>query len=235
MGINHIKLEEVESTQTWLKENVSKYLEDNLLVSTKIQNNGIGRLGNKWDQLGKSIAFSFSLEPLDTVTLTPLELGVHIVNFFKKVDVEIKLKWPNDLLVFSEGELKKVGGILCHFQDNKLLVGIGLNLDDKALPQNSGFKFEPGSIQTSLLNAGDFYHQVPKDIYEYILENRIPEEKLTELWNLNCAHINQKVKIADDSNSSEGLFVGIGSNGEAILNTNGKTKSLVSGSLWILD
>lgn len=236
MGIKHIKLDEIESTQNWLKENISNYLDENILVSTQSQTKGIGRMGNNWSQMGRSLAFSFSLTPTDPITLTPLELGTLVIDYFNQQGIKLVLKWPNDILVQDGDELKKVGGILCHFHNKeKLIVGIGLNLDPEALPATTSFKFQPGAIDSNLQAREDFYHTLPYEILEFILSNRRKISSIKEKWNRSCAHLNKKVKIADDSNSHEGSFVGIGDAGEAILNINGDEKRLVSGSLWILE
>lgn len=234
MEIRHIKLDEVESTQTWLKENVSKHLGENLLVSTASQTAGVGRMGNSWSQYGKSLAFSLTIKPTEPITLTPLELGVHLVNYFKSQDQNIFLKWPNDILIKENGNLKKVGGIICNYvSSNLLIVGIGINIDPEKMPKESSFKFEPGAI--AIDSNHNVVHDTPNEIYSYILNNRISAEEIKSSWIKSCCHHNLNVKIADDKNQSEGLFTGLGTNGEALIKSRDEELKVVSGSLWILD
>lgn len=236
MGIKHIKFEEIDSTQSWLKENVSNHLGEDVLVSTRHQTSGVGRLGNNWSQFGSSIAFTFSLKPTDPITMTPLEIGVHIVNFFNELNIDLLLKWPNDILIKEDDCLKKVGGILCHYHDKEtLLVGIGINLDQKSLPNESGFKFSPGALSTSLVEKNNFYHDIPLSIYEYILTRRLNSVSTKDEWSKHSCHLNKNIKIVDGSKETQGLFSGLGENGEALLTHEGRTHKVISGSLWILD
>ena len=234
MEIRHLKLDEIESTQTWLKENVSKHLGENLLVSTASQTAGVGRMGNSWSQFGKSLAFSFLLKPTNPATLTPLDLGVHLVNFFNNQGLQISLKWPNDILLNEDGNFKKIGGILCHYvSSDVLIVGMGINIDPEKIPQDTSFKFEPGAIKVDMNN--DVLHSLPKELYAYILNKRMNTQEIRSSWIKSCCHYDSKVKIVDDSQEVEGVFKDLGPNGEAILSNGEKEQKIVSGSLWVLD
>lgn len=231
MGIVHLKFDEIGSTQSWLKENLSEQDSKNVLVTAENQTEGVGRLGNKWSQFGKSATFSFSITPLPNITLTPLEIAVHIVEYFKKDGIELFVKWPNDIIIRDGNVFKKIGGILCHFHDKEsLIVGIGLNLDPKALPEDTDFKFSPGAFKSKT----DVNQELPYSIYEYILSNRLDSTKTIEEWSQICFHHSKKVKIEDSSQSIEGIFLGIGENGEALIENEGKTQKVISGSLWVL-
>lgn len=235
MGIKHIKLESTSSTQIWLKEHVSDGASnDSILVSARQQTEGVGRLGNKWTHFEGSIAFSFSLPPLTPVTLTPLEIGIHIVDFFKNEKTKVYLKWPNDLLIKEEGSLKKVGGIICHFQNSKqLIVGVGLNLNSQTIKENKGFKFSAGALSTKETLEKDFFHELPFEIYNYILRNRkTPNQTIHEWSKLSC-HLNSQVKIVDSGQEITGIFKGIGNNGEALIHNEQGQSKVISGSLWI--
>ena len=150
MEIKHLKFEELDSTQIWLKENIISHLDSNTLVSTRLQLKGTGRLGSTWNQFGASLAFSFLVAPCDPLTLTSLEIGVQIANFLISKNQEVILKWPNDILIKEKDGFKKVGGILSHYHSKDILiVGVGLNLElnQQAGATASDFKFPPGHIK----------------------------------------------------------------------------------------
>ncbi|MBK24017.1 MAG: biotin--[acetyl-CoA-carboxylase] ligase [Halobacteriovorax sp.] len=233
MEIRHLKFEQLPSTQEWVKENISEYLGESLLVSTTKQLSGKGRHGNSWDQLGKSLAFSFVLTPCEILTLTPLEIGCLITNFFKNKGADLVLKWPNDLLILEESEVKKAGGILCHFLDNKnLLVGIGLNLEVNIPSKIEGSKFPAGALSIDLSSYQNFSHELPNEIYQYILNNRLSSCDIRSNWTKNCFHLNKKVQIIDGQSSLSGVFKGVGENGEALIENQDGLKKIISGSLW---
>lgn len=233
MEITHLKFDKMPSTQEWVKENISKHLGETLLVSTTKQESGIGRHGNSWEYLGKSITFSFILTPCEILTLTPLEIGCLILEFLKNKGADIVLKWPNDLLVTEHNEIKKAGGILCHFLDKKnLLVGVGLNLEEVGTHKIENSKFSAGSVNIDLSSYSEFTHELPYEIFDYILKNRLSKNKIRNVWNDNCIHIEREVKIIDNSSEVIGIFKGIGENGEALLENQEGLKKVISGSLW---
>ncbi len=234
MEINHLKFESLDSTQIWLKENIISHLGSNTLVSTRIQSKGTGRLGNRWNQFGASLAFSLLLKPCDPLTLTSLEIGIHLASFLNSMDQKVLLKWPNDILIKEGNGFKKVGGILSHYQGPEvLIVGIGLNLElskDESF-QDKDFKFPPGALNMDLSRLKDFYHSLPYKFYEYILNNRLQSDDIISKWNQLCAHKDLTVKIVDGKSSYSGTFEGIGPNGEALVKGPSESKKFISGSL----
>ena len=45
-----------------------------------------------------------------------------------KSDFQPFLKWPNDILIYSENKYKKICGIICDNYKNHFIIGIGVNL-----------------------------------------------------------------------------------------------------------
>lgn len=117
-------------------------------ISAKIQNQGRGRQDRKWISLEGNLFFSMVVRIHDSSLWTwiPLVAGLACAEAIEMVhpEFEIKLKWPNDLLLSGS----KVGGILCEGVTQKdgafVVVGIGLNclkapenIDQKAIHLNS--------------------------------------------------------------------------------------------------
>ncbi|MFT6068551.1 MAG: BirA family biotin operon repressor/biotin-[acetyl-CoA-carboxylase] ligase [Bacteriovoracaceae bacterium] len=234
MEINHLKFDTLDSTQLWLKENIISHLGSNTLVSTRIQSKGTGRLGNQWDQFGASLAFSILLKPCEPLTLTSLEIGIHLARFLESMDQEVFLKWPNDILIKEDDGFKKVGGILSHYHSPEvLIVGIGLNLDlsYKTSHQTKSFKFPPGCLNLDLSKIKEFYHSLPYEFYQHTLNNRVYSKEVITQWNKLCAHKDTAVKIVDGGSSFSGVFEGLGPNGEALVKGLNGVKTFISGSL----
>lgn len=219
-----------ESTQDLLNELFKQVpmSSKNILISSSNQTKGRGRQGNQWEQLDNSLAMSFSLKPNKVLTLTSLEIGVLICEYFK--ESKVKLKWPNDIL--DEHGLKS-GGILCQNQSGTILVGVGLNLGVSNKKQRSEtYKFGRSHLLNKEFNDQDIKDESSK-IYEYILDNRIKASELREKWNSYCFHINSQVEIRDESMNITGKFIGIGENGEALINTPKGNQKAFSGSLFL--
>lgn len=227
--MKHIHLPSCDSTQSYLIENMKTSNGESILVSTSLQIKGVGRTGNEWNHFNNGLAFSFSLKPNSTATLTPLEIGIQLVLFLEEhFGVALKLKWPNDLLT-EEG--KKCGGIMTNMLDDQtLVVGVGLNLGlvDQT---DTCYKTPIDSITHCDIDA-DQKKKLPAQIYQYVLSNRIPSVGVLELWPTMCHHLNSQVRVVSGNQTATGIFIGIGKNGEAAINKDGNVTHMYSGSLW---
>ena len=235
--MHHVHFNSIHSTQLFLKDNLIELTshDSNVLISAEEQTSGIGRRGNHWDTYQSSLALSFTLEPNQIPTLTPIEVGCIICQFIEQVyQQKIQLKWPNDLL---DKNGKKCGGIISQYIHQKLvLVGVGLNgaFPNSQMNVPDHYKHGLGQIQFPV-NSPDYQKTNSFEIYDFILKNRISSPDLLKVaFNKFCAHIDASVQITEDEQNIIGIFVGIGSNGEAIVRVNNEEKSFLSSSLKIL-
>jgi BirA family biotin operon repressor/biotin-[acetyl-CoA-carboxylase] ligase len=231
----HLSLETCQSTQIHLKNEIEELLkkDNHLLISTTKQTEGIGRRENTWDQEQQSIAFSFNISPSNPLSITSLEISVLLCEYVKeKFQSQLFLKWPNDLLLESG---HKVAGIICHVHDsNNIVVGIGMNIGSKPEIKNSekNYKYPAGFLNNERLEK-NHYHNLPLEIYKYILENRLSNEDVKTKWNSLCFHLGQTVSIQDDNSKSLGIFEGIGNDGEALIKVDDKLQKFYTGSLFL--
>lgn len=226
--MHHQHFQSCPSTQAHLKDNWQQYSQNysKVLITTEDQTSGVGRRGNQWLNVDHALAFSFSLNPSNTMTLTSLELGIHLCNFYQD---KVSLKWPNDLLN-SKGQ--KCGGIICNLVDqNVIIAGIGLNMFLEETPKND-FKIAPGGIFDQKPIQVDYKKLTPLEIVEEIHNNRMDDKDILEMWNNHCVHLDKPVRIVDQSSDTSGIFRGIGPQGEALIETNGNVINIMSGSLF---
>lgn len=97
------------------------------------QQAGRGRLGRTWEApLGASVALSAVLPaPPDHGGWVPLLTGLAVSRALSEVaGVQAGLKWPNDVLVAEDG-WRKVCGVLCELHPVGVVVGIGINVDQR--------------------------------------------------------------------------------------------------------
>lgn len=140
IGQNLITLKEVNSTNTFLKDALSKStpLYEGTVILAEKQNAGRGQAGNSWhSEAGKNLTFSILLNP----TFLPLErqfdlnkaisLGLNdVLNRYTSGNAFIK--WPNDTYIGK----KKIAGILIEniVSGNKIkyaIIGIGINVNQE--------------------------------------------------------------------------------------------------------
>jgi BirA family biotin operon repressor/biotin-[acetyl-CoA-carboxylase] ligase len=137
--------------------------------------------------------------------------------------VETNLKWPNDLHNLN-GD--KVGGILLH-NGKKLVVGVGLNWAGRHQQYRSLFP-------DHTLQKNEF-HTISAQIFQFILDHRMKSSEIITNWNNNCSHLNKSVQITDNEINISGTFVGIGPNGEAIIEKEQQRQNVYTGSLFITE
>jgi BirA family biotin operon repressor/biotin-[acetyl-CoA-carboxylase] ligase len=222
--MQHLHFQTIPSTQIYLRDHRLDFTEREVLISCSEQSSGIGRTGNVWDFYPESLAMSFLITPNITPTLTTIELGILARQFFKqKFNLEIYLKWPNDLMT---KDAKKCGGIIAHYIDtNTIIAGLGINLSKPS--QHYTYPVAHITLEKDFNNK-----ELSFQIYKFILENRIQDaEKIIEIFKANCIHTNQVVNIIEGDITYSGIFSGINNLGEAILEINGMKKNFLSGTL----
>jgi len=145
--------EEIDSTQSILKNLPSEKLADGMLVRAGFQSQGRGQMGSSWEaKANENLTFSVYIEPNRWNLTSPWQLSmwvaVALCQTIQKLlpEAEVRIKWPNDILVHQE----KVAGILVensfrgeHWQNS--IIGIGWNI----LQQN----FDPQFSATSMFLA----------------------------------------------------------------------------------
>lgn len=132
---------------------------------------------------------------------------------------------------------KKCGGILCQYIDSDtVVVGIGINLGKHERIINHEYRYAVGSIDQGLILSEFDQEKIAKELYAYLLEERIRDTKeIRNKFNSHCIHMNKEVFLFEDGADHVGFFRGIGENGEALIDISGKTRAFLSGSLTILN
>ena len=152
-------LEEVGSTQTYLKEKLrTQEFRSPIAVSAELQTAGIGSRDNSWNGLRGNLFLSFALPLANLPSDLKLEsASIYFAYLLKEVLAEygskVFLKWPNDFYI----ETQKIGGVITHLQGENIVCGIGLNL--VAAPDNFS-KLDINIDKKNLLD--DYFKKVEK-------------------------------------------------------------------------
>lgn len=138
--------ESIHNTQDYALDNFEL---EPLLIVSYFQEKGRGTDNKDWENADQALACSLVFDKIPesfTKTLIPLIAGS---SFLKIVNnIELKLKWPNDILLNDA----KVGGILVEEKDNKICIGMGVNYfwNNPRLPNASALFDE--RIDNKLIN-----------------------------------------------------------------------------------
>ncbi len=121
----------LDSTSSQLQKKAKNHAHDSFLFA-EIQTAGRGRRGKNWQShFGGSLTFSWLRSfvlPVHQLSGLSLVAGLAIANALAEFNVDVQLKWPNDLYL----QQKKLGGILIDLindkQQTRVVTGIGINI-----------------------------------------------------------------------------------------------------------
>ena len=240
-----IWLESVDSTNEEIKRRIHEFSKPTWIIASK-QSKGKGRNGNTWfSNYGN---FSGSIIFFPTVEHTYFHLygffvGVALYNTIKEIvtsDVDIRLKWPNDLMI----ENCKVAGILLEsvqesiYHKSGLIVGIGVNINSAPrLKTNSEKRYMTACLANFIdykINRSIFFGEFNDQLVK--LGSRIPEENLSSilnLWQARSYDKGSRVQISDNKGKiNSGTFLGLDEIGGLILGENTGVKKIYSGDVY---
>jgi BirA family biotin operon repressor/biotin-[acetyl-CoA-carboxylase] ligase len=240
--------EKIGSTSDWLtREPVPANGCCHIAIADE-QTTGRGRRENRWASpkgagLWLSLAWTFEKLPERLPGLT-LAIGLALAEALKALGVDIRLKWPNDLIV-NDG---KLGGILTEMQtqadrQRTAIVGIGINVD---LPQQSieGIEAERGTRVTDLKACLDplpgraalaarFIGAVIRGIRRFATEGLAAD---LDTWPRYDWLAGKRVTVEQDGRPAvSGMAWGIDADGALLLRASGQVQRVLAGSVRLQD
>ena len=191
MGYGQVlRLDGVTSTQ-----DVARDMPIGSVVIADHQTAGRGRLERRWDAPpGTALLVSFVLRP---APLLSLAAGVAAA---EACGPEVRLKWPNDLLLDG----RKLGGILVETTPRKAICGIGINLS--SAPEGAARLDRP---------RDDVFARLEAEIERW---TRAPDEAVLRRWRELSATLGRRVRVEVGGRTAEGLAEDIGPRGELVVN-----------------
>ncbi|KPK33712.1 MAG: hypothetical protein AMS24_00055 [Chlamydiae bacterium SM23_39] len=137
LKIVNIFLNKITSTQKWAEKKEDTFDKSLITcITAKEQTEGIGRFNKKWISPTGNLYSTFYFQlPINIQHIYSIGiiLAISLATILKKKGLDIKIKWPNDLLLNN----KKIAGILCNIKNTDdsyaifLGIGINLNMDKK--------------------------------------------------------------------------------------------------------
>ena len=222
---------ELTSTNDVAVEMSKDLLSEKIVVTAKAQTKGRGRRGRDWESMDGNLFMSYAF-PFDMVNLGKLVFAVSLslLQAIKKTapDSDIKLKWPNDVLVDD----KKISGILLEKAENMyIVVGIGVNINkapDLANYATTCLKDIGVSItRLEFLNLfiEFFDHNLKK-----MQNNDFVEIK--NLWLENVKGLGDEIIVTTEKEPVKGVFGGVDDNGSLLLQTSQGVMKIYAGDVF---
>ena len=215
----------LDSTNEYLKN--KEKLEEYEVVIAKTQTNGRGKRGSVWISNEGAALFSFVIDSIgydDKVTIYTGFIVRNILHklikeaFSENVESYLKFKWPNDIYYKD----KKLCGILCEKVGEKIIVGIGINVN------NNDFGIFNERATSLNIVTGEKY-EIEKLVREVVVEFKEHYRNLNSKWNSIIEDINENSylvgkKIMLKQNKEYRKFIEIDIDGNIVtLSQEGKT------------
>lgn len=204
-----IHFKEIDSTNSYLK-NTHRLLDNFTFASTDYQSKGKGREDRVWESnSGENLMFSFLIKNEELMKLSAvlsILTAVEVAKEVEKYDIDnVSVKWPNDILIND----KKVCGILLEGQvPEYLVVGVGLNVNQKAFPNGLRRPATSLSLETKEdINIDELKERLFKNIV-----NNFSSIKLDDYLDYFRKHnylLNKRVRVLINEEPYIGEVVGI--------------------------
>lgn len=194
-------LEEVGSTNDVLAERAASGTPAGLVVVADRQTAGRGRRGRPWEDVEphRSLLVSALLDvPERGTTLVPLAAGVAVADAVRRSGGQARLKWPNDVLVPVDGELRKCAGVLVERHDRRLVVGMGINVDWRGVPRG-GERTSWGSVAESLQADVDRWALLTdtlRALEAWVRDLALDPVRLLATYRTRCTTLGEEVEVA---------------------------------------
>lgn len=210
--------DDVDSTNDEIRRLAEAGAPDGRIVVADRQTAGRGRRGTAWVcPPGEALAFSVLMRPPGPKGLWPrlaLAAGLAVAEGLETFGVAAGIKWPNDVWIGG----KKVCGVLAEAGADFVVVGIGVNVNVTAFPE------ELSSIATSLrLETGIEANRAEVLLaILYRLELRRHQigddfPALLDAVRSRCVLTGKEVALQAADGRREGVIEGIGDGGELLL------------------
>lgn len=227
----------IDSTNTYLKENI-KNLPFGHIVLANEQYKGRGRLNRSFlSTKDKGVYLSILIEPNcsieESLKLTILTSVAVFSAIKKNYNIEIKLKWVNDLIYNN----LKIGGILCEGEVelnsqklNNMIIGIGINVKEMSFPKelkdiatsienHSNIKISRNDLISDIINFFDLYFFKEKDYMKIYKDNFLLQ--------------NTEIIVYQNNTKYNAIAIGIDESGALVVKKDNEIIKLNSGEITV--
>lgn len=234
MNYHYLHFDEIDSTNNYLK-NSYQLLDNFTFVSADYQSKGKGRNDRVWESSkGLNLMFSVLIKDpklLNESTSLSLMAAVEVAKLLEYYKLShVSIKWPNDVLV----NVKKICGILLEGQlPNYLVIGIGLNVNQKEFPDNLR---RPATSMSNELGKGIDLEILKEKLFQSIVNNfnKLNKDEYLIYFKEHNYLLSKRVKVNINHQTFIGEVVGVDDNFNIQILCNDILLHVDSGELEIL-
>lgn len=184
----------------------SNGIAEGFVVYSRVQTRGHGRWGREWWSPEGGVWCSLVIPK---VSIPSLRATFSVVRVIRMVTaLSARIKWPNDVVIRG----KKVAGVLTEEEGDKLIVGIGVNVNQEYFPNElcgaTSLKIETGKV----FKIDEILQEIMKD-FELNLTNPIIVDQIRE----TIALLGEEITVKVRDGVKTGKFWDIGADGSLLL------------------
>ncbi len=217
------------STQDEAKKRIAEEKES-FAVFAEIQSAGYGKQGREWLSTEGNYSATFVIPEPKELKLGTLLWWLTVMvceSLEKKLAIPLDIKWPNDVLLKG----KKICGMLVERVENRLVIGIGVNLKEAPPVQNRVYKV------TSVFDECGAIVE-PKDLFvaHYARFKSMAGElsDCARLYESYCDRLfllHRSIRIKAGLEIVEGIFKGVTPEGALVLDVGGQDRIFFSAEI----
>lgn len=191
------------------------------VIIAKNQTKGRGRCQRRWIEAQGNLYMSVVLK--DYALQAPFLAFVAGVSVAEALqDFKVRLKWPNDVLLNGQ----KVAGILLENQEDKLIMGIGVNVAQK--PQSDDLIYPVASLENKI-SAPQVAQLILKSLTKWLdIFDKEGFEPVRLKWITLAEGLNRHICVKLPQKEIQGRFVNITSTGAILLETQDNSTCQIS-------
>ena len=222
-------LQSVESTNSYLLSKEIRLNEARVCLA-EAQSSGRGRRGNDWQSapyrnIMMSLSWGFDHWPA-TITGLGLAVALSVVETLNaEYGLDVKIKWPNDLMVESDGRNDKLGGILVDVAGESsgacnVVIGLGLNVHQPDWSAENGGAYQWQDLAGLGVSADR--NQLCAKLIDALIEmldgfSMTGFESMMGRWNALSSYANKVIRVGRDDDFIQGMMEGVDASGALLV------------------
>lgn len=239
-GRTVFSFDSIDSTNTFSKKLLQTEAPHGTIVISEEQTAGRGRLQRNWvSPAGENLLFSIILYPdfgMEKISLLPFAGSLAVADAIEFVTgLSATCKWPNDVLI----NRKKVCGMLLestlgNSAEEKIVLGIGLNVNQKEFPEELQFKASSLMIGSGIIvDRVKLLQKVLEELeHRYEQLSHFPVERLLNDWRMKALLFGKKITVLESEFSYTATAIDVAENGSLIIETeDGHKKNIFAGDV----
>lgn len=228
-------VDEVDSTNRVMLDRAREGAPHGLVLVAGHQTAGRGRLDRRWEaEPGAALLVSVLLRPaLDAARLHLLTMAAALAAAEACADLgaaDVRLKWPNDLVVERDGHTRKLAGLLAEsiIEGDRVatvVVGLGLNLRTGGLPDGAIALDEMApAVERDLVLAGWLRR------FDALLDD-LDVDALLTAYRTSCVTLGHAVHVDLPNGAIDGIAYDVADDGRLVIDVGGDRVSVAVGDV----